>query len=443
MEIESSKTRNVSLILTIAILLAGIFDYLFFQKELGISVVIYAGLLIGILYWLSAKFRYNSKSSLWLMVSVVFFAIMPAIRANMFLNFLNILAIIGLLVLTSKELLLEHINKFGLKEYFITVFRFPFRLLTNAVKPLRYAINSFLQSSTQKWRRVLIGIVIALPVLLVFTILFSAADLAFGQFVNSIISLHIPDVFFGHVIVISVIFVILLGTMEYIFHASTGLPVTPVSETQEIATSGREVETRVFLSLIAVLFVIFIIFQVTYLFGGDANIISRGFTYAEYARRGFWELLAVAAATLVILFFTDKFTARIGVSRKTWFTIPAIAIILEIFVIIISAFKRLALYQGAYGLTELRFYVAGFIIFLGVVFVLLAVKFAWAKAESFFTFATLLTMIVFLVGVNFINPDAFIARKNIARFHETGKIDASYLSNLSADAAPQIVDSYE
>ena len=442
MDIEASKTRNVFTIITLAILLAGIFDYLFFGKVIGLSVLVFTGLLVAVLYWLSVRFKYSYKSSLWLIVPIGFFALMPSIRANLFLNFLNIIAVIGLLLLITKELLQEHITKFGLKEYFLTVFQLPLKFLANSIKPLRYAINSFSQSSTGKWRRVVIGFLMALPVLIIFTVLFSSADLAFGQFTRSIFSLNLPDVFFKHIYLILAIFIGLLGTFEYVFKASTVLPVMAPAENKEVNTTDREVETGVFLSLIALLFLIFIIFQVTYLFGGEVNIINRGFTYAEYARHGFWELLVVASATLVILFFTDKYTRR-ETSRKAWFTVPTTIIILEILVIITSAFKRLMLYQDTYGMTMLRFYVAGFIIFLAVIFILLAIKFIIEKKEDFFTFASLLTMIVFLAGVNFINPDAFIAHKNIVRFNQTGRIDASYLANLSPDAIPQIIAVYD
>ncbi|MBX4205216.1 MAG: DUF4173 domain-containing protein [Candidatus Doudnabacteria bacterium] len=436
------KIRNVLTIILLALALGVIFDYLFFEKAIGVSVLVFTTTLLAVLYWLCAKFKYDYRSSLWLATPVIFFALMPAIRANMFLNFLNVLAIIGLLLLTTKEILREPIRKFRLQEYFQTIFIMPFGLLLASLRPLKYAINAFRQSSSGKWRRVVIGVVMALPVLVVFTLLFSSADLAFRQFIESIISVNLPDVFFGHAFVITVISVILLGTMEYIFRPTTNEPIVPVFAPPETTTQGREVETGVFLSLIAGLFLIFIIFQITYLFGGEANIINRGITYAEYARHGFWELLVVSFATLVILFFTDKSTRR-EISRKVWFTVPACIIILETMGIMTSSFKRLMLYQNTYGMTTLRFYVAVFILFLGVAFATLAIKFILEKKESFFTFAVLLAMIGFLAGVNLINPDAFIAKNNIARFNETGKIDVSYLTNLSPDAVPQVIAVYD
>jgi hypothetical protein len=47
----------------------------------------------------------------------------------------------------------------------------------------------------------------------------------------------------------------------------------------------------------------------------------------------------------------------------------------------------------------------------------------------------------FLVTLNLVNPDAFIARQNLARYEATGKLDVYYLTWLSDDALPVLVDS--
>lgn len=430
MDIKKSKIRDVLMITALALMLAVIFDYLFFGKVIGLSVMVFAAIIVGLLWWLSAR-------TVWLAAPILFFALMPAIRANFFLNALNILAIAGLLLLTFRELLQEHIARFKILDYFKTIFQVPLRIAASSIRPLRFGLTQFRQSSNAAWRRILIGIVMALPVLIIFTILFSSADLAFKQAVTSVFNFQISEEFFQHALLLLVIFALSLGSLEYLFKATGATTaVTEVKPTEE--TSGREVETQVFLYLIAALFALFIIFQISYLFGGDVNITNRGFTYAEYARRGFWELLAVAFATLVILLFADSYTSR-ETSRKKWFTIPSSLIILEILLIITSAFKRLVLYQDAYGLTLLRFYVAAFIIFLGVIFVLLGIKFIYEKKENFFAFASLFAIIAFLAGINLVNPDMFVAGRNISKFNETGKIDTKYLGSLSADALPQIL----
>jgi hypothetical protein len=159
-----------------------------------------------------------------------------------------------------------------------------------------------------------------------------------------------------------------------------------------------------------VLFLLFIGFQVTYLFGGEANIMNAGFTYAEYARQGFWELLAVAALSLFVLLASEKYADVEGKKDKR-FLLPALILIAEVGVLIASAFKRLSLYMDTYGMTVLRFYVVGVILFLVALFILLAVKFITLKRESFFAFGTLLSLVTFLMIINLMNPDGFVAKE--------------------------------
>ncbi len=238
--------------------------------------------------------------------------------------------------------------------------------------------------------------VMALPFLIIFGALFASADLAFKQLVDFIFRFQVSDELFGHIILIVGVFAISLGVFAFIFNIPpTGLSAeTSENSKPEKDIIDRNIEVKVFLWMIAGLFAVFLIFQMAYLFGGVINISQGDFTYAEYARKGFWELLVVAFFTLVILLIMDKYT-QFKSSRLPWFIIPSLVLILEIFVIIISAFKRIMLYQDAYGLTILRLYVSGFIIFLGIVFILLAIKLWREKEDRFFAFAAFCLWLLF------------------------------------------------
>ncbi len=105
----------------------------------------------------------------------------------------------------------------------------------------------------------------------------------------------------------------------------------------------------------------------------------------------------------------------------------------------VSAFMRLLLYEDAYGFTTLRLYSHVFIIFLTVVFGLLIYKVLKNGKESNFSLGVFLSAILFLAGMNVLNPDAFIAQKNIQRFNNGKKLDVYYLTTLSDDALPVTV----
>ncbi len=438
-------TKSRVYMLAVAALALGVlFDYLFFEKSFGISVLIFETIAIILTLSFSARFHHPFRSALWLLVLVLFFAAMVAIRANLFLAFLNIVATAGLVLLATKELLKKHVINFRIPDYFFTIVTTPFKILRRSLQALLFLSRPSQKSSTLALKRVIIGILMALPFLVFFGVLFASADLAFKQLVDSVFRFQISDELFAHVILVVGTFVVGLGLFAYLFNVP---PEQNVSETSEAIKlekeiTDRKIEVRVFLWLIAGLFAVFLVFQIAYLFGGAINISQGSFTYAEYARKGFWELLTVAFFSLVILVIMDKYTISKG-ARVSWFTIPSLVMIGEIFIIIISAFKRLMLYQSAYGLTTLRLYVSGFIIFLGVIFVILAIKLWSEKEDRFFAFGAFLSAIAFLVILNLLNPDAFVAKKNLQRFAETGNIDASYLGTLSADATPVIMDAYD
>ena len=440
-----SKNKPYVYVLAISALLLGIFfDYLFFEKFFGISFFIFEAVLLIFTYWFSGRSYHLFRPAWWLLVIALLFAVMVAVRANPFLTFLNVVASMGLLLLATQELRKKPIFNFQIPDYIRTIVLTPFLIIRRSVEVLTFLSRPTEKSSSVVFKRVIIGVLMAVPFLIIFGALFTSADLAFKQLVDSIFRFQISDEFIPHVVLIVGVFAVCLGIFAYLFN------IPPERESSEIEVDSkpqkevvdRTIEVRVFLWLIVGLFAIFLIFQIAYLFGGAINISQGAFTYAEYARKGFWELLTVAFFTLFILLIMDRYT-KIKGPRVAWFTIPSLVLTGEIFVIIISAFKRLMLYQVAYGLTTLRLYVAGFIIFLGVVFIILALKLWQEKEDRFFAFGAFLSMIAFVVVFNILNPDVFIAQQNINRFDKTGKIDAQYLGSMSADAVPVILSVYD
>lgn len=438
---ELSKALSVILI---SLGLAVTFNFLFFDKLPGISVLIFTVVFLGAICLLGVHQQVRWLPSWWLCLPTVFFAFMLSIRANEFLSFLNVCAILGLLMVVAHELTGTPAWLMKLRDYFILIVLVPLRMLGRAAATV--VLLSQIQSTTKRhdtWLRVMKGVLMAVPILLIFGLLFSQADLAFAKFINSFITITISERTAQYCALLLFAFVAALSFLSYIFFPkATPQAATPKKSTATALSSDKSIEIAVFLGLIATLCLVFIGFQVTYLFGGETTIVNAGFTYAEYARRGFWELLMVSMLSLVVLLTSEKY-AGVEATRDKQFLLPALVLILEVIVIIFSALKRLSLYIDAYSLTTLRFYVAGFIILLLALFILLAVKFIKSKPEQFFTFGTLLFVIAFLVVVNMVNPDAFIAKSNSEQYDRTGKLDVSHVGQLSADAEPWKIELYQ
>jgi len=106
-------------------------------------------------------------------------------------------------------------------------------------------------------------------------------------------------------------------------------------------------------------------------------------------------------------------------------------------VVVASALYRMHVYEEAYGFTRLRMLVSVFEGWLGLVLLLvlgagLRLRGTWVPR------AVLLTGAASLLALAAVNPDAYIARHNVERFEQTGKVDTAYLAGLSADAAPTL-----
>ena len=195
------------------------------------------------------------------------------------------------------------------------------------------------------------------------------------------------------------------------------------------------------LALLDVLFLAFVAVQFAVLFGGHDQVLeTAGLTYAEYARSGFWQLLAVAALTFVVvgvvLAFADRQTRRDRlVLRLLLGLLCALA-----FVVVVSALHRMRLYEDAFGLTRLRLLVETTAFWLGAMLVLatgaVASRAVLARVGTLAVVTTAAGLLAFSLG----SPDRRVAERNVERWRETGTIDTQYLNTLSADAVPALVE---
>jgi hypothetical protein len=200
----------------------------------------------------------------------------------------------------------------------------------------------------------------------------------------------------------------------------------------------RPTETAIVLGALAALFALFVVIQVHYLFGGDDRVRSSiGLTYADYARRGFFELVAVAALLLPVLLLADWARTRSWRSLTTFRVLVGVLAAL-LLVVVASAFERLRIYIDAYGLTALRFYAAALLAWLATVFVALL----WAllrERRDQFVIGAVLTATVALVALVALNPHGTIAGTNLARAEQGHEFDTAHALSLSPDATPTLV----
>ena len=198
------------------------------------------------------------------------------------------------------------------------------------------------------------------------------------------------------------------------------------------------VEVCIILGLMNLLFLSFVIVQVPYLFGGMELVQNTpDFKLAEYARRGFGELVVVSALVLPVLLAGHWLIRRDAPFASKLFRVLAGIQIVLLFVIMASAVQRLVLLTGnlGYGLTTIRLYPMIFMIWLGVVFVWFGAT-VLRGARQHFAWGALWSAFLILGATHVLNPDAFIVRTNIALMQQGREFDMNYNFRLSADAVP-------
>ena len=200
-------------------------------------------------------------------------------------------------------------------------------------------------------------------------------------------------------------------------------------------------ESSIVLGSVLLLFAAFVIVQFQYFFGGQANINLEGYTYAEYARQGFGELVTVAVFSLFLFLGLSSITRRNEKERKI-FSGLGITLVLFVLVMLFSAFQRLTLYETAYGFSRLRTYSHVFMIWLGALLITVVALEILRKQRAFAP-AMVIAIVGFAATLNLLNVDAFIVRQNIARSAGGAKLDMAYLADLSGDAIPALADAMD
>jgi hypothetical protein len=310
---------------------------------------------------------------------------------------------------------------------------------------------------------VLRGAVIAIPILAGFSLLLSSADAVFGRALDDV--LHLP-VDLDDAAQRAVFSIVAAGLIAGPIALATGghgilawARVEPdaspaAGEAGAAAAAAGELqpprpsragatEALVVLFAVDVLFAAFAVVQVLYLFGGIDTLSVVGMTYSDYARQGYFQLVGVVALAGLLLLGAHEV-----VGRTRPFLVGALALLALTAVILASATLRLALYQGAYGWTELRFFVAASIAWLAAC-VALSVAMLLVDRMRWLPHALAASAVAVTLTVSALGPQAFVMRENLARIIDPSLVapggyagfDVDYVLTLGDDAIPDLMAS--
>ena len=280
--------------------------------------------------------------------------------------------------------------------------------------------------------RVAKAVALTLPVLVVLVALLASADAVFA-------SLLTPDVHLGPVAGHAVLAVVLSLPV-------LGLAVAAPDEGDDRRRHGAfgTVEVTTMLALAAFVLGLFVISQLVALTDAGRRLIeSAGLTPAEYARSGFFQLCWAAGLVLAFLWLVRSLATPAALAsplvRGLGTTVPSLALGL-----VVVSLRRMALYDQAFGLTMLRLWVVGAAVWMGSVFVMTAVRNAGTPGgRNWLVAGAGASAVALVLAADVGNPEAFVARHNLARADQGAELDVGYLVGLSDDAVPVLADALD
>jgi hypothetical protein len=439
------------LLLIAALALGIVCEALLHGQPPGVGYAVASAVAVAI--WVGAGIALGirpSVSGAALLIAILFFSAMVAVRASPALQALNVLTGAGLALMMAAVYLHGGLAGMSLTDDAAALF---VSALALVVQPFLLIFQDLPRARRKSDRRgnlapVLLGLILAAPLLLVFGALFAAADAVFAGYMRQAFSwlTDFPQLL-GRVLFSLVLAWMALGLARRAFTAGD----KPFSSEGLVSLDFLRLGAApaiIVLALVNALFLGFVAVQAVYLFGGADTLVRTGMTHSEYARRGFFELVTVATLVLGLVLLLD-WLARF-VDRRARLVISLLhgLLVLLTLVILASALVRMRLYQGEFGLTGLRFYTTAFMAWLAVVLVWLAATVLpqvspGGPGRRRFAFGALVTGLALVALLDLANPDAWIARVNLDRAASGAgqPLDAAYLTEaLSLDAVPTLVD---
>ncbi|MGF6950746.1 hypothetical protein QF028_003251 [Neobacillus sp. B4I6] len=439
---EMKITKSDWIFLVLCLLLGILGEEAFFRSEIGISYFVFISVFYSVFIWRYRRFQFSHQRLGYLILCCIWL-----LSASYFLNnnvlfyVLNILVIPGLVIFHL--VLITSPNNFQWNKLTLVTFVF-----TKLIQALKYNASfaalfgkGFKQGVNKDkflvWKKIILGIAISLPILFVVLNLLISADSQFEQLIGGI-----PQWFqvitverVMRLIVMLILTAAFFGFMQILYNRHMNV-IKQKSNEQRIQMDG--IITITVLVIINAVYLLFTVVQFRYFFSGT---LQADFTFAEYARKGFFELLFVTlinlSITVIVLTFVNRATSFMRRATQIMLTI----LVLSSSVMLSSAFLRLSMYEDAYGFTFTRVLVHSFMIFLVVIFTYTLVK-IWVEKLSLFHFY-FITSLIYYTAITVIDLDKIVVKENMNRYETSGKIDVHYLNNLSYRGVLGLIDLYE
>ena len=427
---QMNNTKRTALSAGIFAVAAAFFLFPMFYRfaPLGLNVPVFVGILYAAVFFcLRDRIDLMRRKNFFLLIPIAAVSAEFAIFNNGLLKFFNLVTLAVLVCMQILMMTGAETGTFCGKKIFInaagSIFVRPFHKIAAFYREI---VSEGDKSSRKTFLGVVLGIVIALPVLAVMLWLLTSGDMVFGKMVEKVFTVE------------SVLKLFVYALLAGGFFTFGGSYLVSLREWKQDSAEPVKKDRR--LNYVAVMIVtvalsllmlIFSAVQMVYLTG--LKELPAGFSYSEYARQGFFQLCAAAALVFAVIAVCSKFTryteGTVRIILNAIYTVLAVSVL----VLLVSAFARMVMYEQVYRFTRLRLYTQAFMILLAVVTVFVIIK-IWnlnfPVMKCIFAAA-----VIALIGLGYFNADGFIARDAVEYARETGgTVDYEYLSTLSVDA---------
>lgn len=415
----------------------------FLHGIIGLSYLVFITGFYGVFFWRFRSFPFtNKKLGVLLVCSIWLLAGSFLLKSNMILYALNILVIPFLVLLQLVLVTYPVKNQWHrlsfVKKVILTVaasIMYSFRFLMQGPKQ---ASNRMDEKTGEIVKRVLIGLSISFPLLVVIINLLVSADQQFGQMLGSLprwfSRLEIEEEILRTIA--ALFYALSIFGLLQVLRKKSSMSESPADSENKIPWDSV-ISLTVLISL-NIVYLLFVIVQFTYFF---SETLQAGYTYAEYARRGFFELLFVAVLNLMIISTVISFAEMGSRAIKLFIRIMLTLLVFFSGIMLYSAFIRLFMYEEAYGFTFIRVLAHAFMIFLLVILGYSLIR-IWLERLLLVRFY-IISAILFYTIINTMPLDRFVVEQNFQRYIETGKIDIYYLNSLSYDGVEGLIKLYK
>lgn len=393
----------------------------------GITIPFFAIVWIGCCMAALKKLEIKiSKISFVYMVVIMLFSISTILTTSSFVIFFNgicVFIIISIMLLGN----FYDVSNWQFGRFIVGTISMIGQSIMHIFAPFTY-LEDYRESKAKKDSKfiyIIIGLAISIPLVMVVLILLISADSIFSSmFLNIFKNINFVDIF-------GISFLFCFASFGF-YAVIASLASKKIKNEIEDIKKGEPVIAITLTSVLTVIYIVFCMIQIIYLFIGGANALPDGITYAEYARKGFFQLVFVSIINFALVLTCIRVFRESKVLKVLLTILSACT-----YILIASSAYRMILYVGVYNLTFLRILVLWFLALLtvlmtGIIITIFNDKF------NLFRFS-LIAVISFYMVFSYAKVDKIIAEYNVSHIDVLTYSDVIYMvDELSYDAAPVI-----